>query len=30
MQLDDRDRQVRILIHDRDTKFPRGPCISDG
>jgi hypothetical protein len=23
MQLDDRDRQVRFLIHDRDTKFPR-------
>ena len=23
MELDDRDRQVRFLIHDRDTKFPR-------
>ena len=22
MDLDDRDRQVRFLIHDRDTKFP--------
>lgn len=22
MELDDRDRQVRFLIHDRDTKFP--------
>ena len=22
MQLDDRDRPVRFLIHDRDTKFP--------
>jgi putative transposase len=24
MHLDDRDRQVRFLIHDRDAKFPRG------
>ena len=23
MELDDRDHQVRFLIHDRDTKFPR-------
>jgi putative transposase len=23
MELDDRDRQVRFLIHDRDAKFPR-------
>jgi len=23
MELDDRDRQARFLIHDRDTKFPR-------
>jgi putative transposase len=23
MQLDDHERQVRFLIHDRDTKFPR-------
>jgi putative transposase len=23
MELDDHDRQVRVLIHDRDTKFPR-------
>jgi transposase InsO family protein len=23
MQLDDHDRQVRFLIHDRDAKFPR-------
>ncbi|MGH3026559.1 MAG: integrase core domain-containing protein [Gaiellaceae bacterium] len=23
MQLDDRDQQVRFLIHDRDAKFPR-------
>jgi len=23
MELDDRDRRVRFLIHDRDTKFPR-------
>jgi putative transposase len=23
MELDDHDRQVRFLIHDRDTKFPR-------
>jgi hypothetical protein len=23
MHLDDRDRQVRFLIHDRDAKFPR-------
>jgi putative transposase len=23
MGLDDRDRQVRFLIHDRDAKFPR-------
>ncbi len=23
MELDDRDRQVRFLIHDHDTKFPR-------
>ena len=23
MDLDDRDRQVRFLIHDRDAKFPR-------
>src|SRR5437764_15456523 len=23
IELDDRDRQVRFLIHDRDTKFPR-------
>jgi putative transposase len=23
MELDERDRQVRFLIHDRDTKFPR-------
>ena len=23
MELDDRDRQVSFLIHDRDTKFPR-------
>jgi putative transposase len=22
MELDDRDRQVRFLIHDRDAKFP--------
>jgi len=22
MELDDRDQQVRFLIHDRDTKFP--------
>jgi putative transposase len=22
-ELDDRDRQVRFLIHDRDAKFPR-------
>jgi hypothetical protein len=22
MELDDRERQVRFLIHDRDTKFP--------
>jgi transposase InsO family protein len=24
MELDDHDRQVRFLIHDRDAKFPRG------
>jgi putative transposase len=23
MELDDREQQVRFLIHDRDTKFPR-------
>jgi hypothetical protein len=23
MQLDDREQQVRFLIHDRDAKFPR-------
>jgi hypothetical protein len=23
MELDDHDRQVRFLTHDRDTKFPR-------
>jgi putative transposase len=23
MELDDRDRRVRFLIHDRDAKFPR-------
>ena len=23
MELDDHDRQVRFLIHDRDAKFPR-------
>jgi putative transposase len=23
MQLDDHDRQVRFLLHDRDAKFPR-------
>jgi putative transposase len=23
MELDDRERQVRFLIHDRDSKFPR-------
>jgi putative transposase len=24
MELDDRDRRVRFMIHDRDAKFPRG------
>ena len=23
MDIDDRDRQTRFLMHDRDTKFPR-------
>jgi putative transposase len=33
MHLDDRDRQVRFLIHDRDAKFPRAfdaPVAGDG
>jgi hypothetical protein len=25
MELDDRERQVRFLIHDRDAKFPHRP-----